>query len=356
MPPRDTKKRARASSPASPAAITPVLTEGPQGWVTVDVGGSVFRTMAATLCRHSDYFRGMLGHEPDDGVYRVDRDADTFGYLLSYMRAGAIEMPWADTALCRRILVEADFFGIVGLLEQQKVAWMHKNYCNLGAEPGSAHSSMSDDEVIKKFDTFYPTLQEALSDGALVEPRILKTMPTQHDVRFNGKYSYDQAGKKDWSRRPEIRQAFCLALVEDAAGHHLEPLVPNDTNGGAILASRAYHSFGKGSQHRSWTLVPKAEILAAPRNMSVKYYDDESEEVVEGDVHFVRVRHSADEPITSIEPLVAHSERYQGGDEDSEDREVHADAVLNQLLKRSANNQLMTLHRCEDFSNFRGVP
>lgn len=55
--------------------------------VSLDVGGTVFKSTVCTLTRYSDWFRMTLsGHDNMDEALFIDRDPDIFKQVLAYMR------------------------------------------------------------------------------------------------------------------------------------------------------------------------------------------------------------------------------------------------------------------------------
>ena len=55
------------------------------------------------------------GDEPSIRRYFVDRDAATFGYVLTFLRTGALGLPERDAHLLAPILADARFFEISAL-------------------------------------------------------------------------------------------------------------------------------------------------------------------------------------------------------------------------------------------------
>ena len=93
--------------------------------VTLHVGGETFVTCRATLEPASSYFARRFSAEWSSGVPSedcfLDRDADSFRVLLSFMRCGHVSVLPRDPALFSRVLLDAEYFGMDSLIEQVKV-------------------------------------------------------------------------------------------------------------------------------------------------------------------------------------------------------------------------------------------
>ena len=88
------------------------------GVVRVNVGGTVFSTLASTLTAQSAYFESLLSgrfgvtHDVDGAIF-VDRTAEHFPAILQFLRVGRLPKPGAvDDAL---LLDESEFYGIDAL-------------------------------------------------------------------------------------------------------------------------------------------------------------------------------------------------------------------------------------------------
>jgi len=91
--------------------------------IQLDVGGQSFTTRQSTLCNKSILFRTILHHKNlnrnivlKNGVYFIDRDPEPFRYLLSFMRIGEIILESNDRVNLERIMMEADFYKIKGIV------------------------------------------------------------------------------------------------------------------------------------------------------------------------------------------------------------------------------------------------
>lgn len=86
------------------------------------VGGQRFTVALSTLRKFpgsmlSKMFAGNVGVLVKDGAYFIDRSAEFFGTILEYLRDGDVELP-QDSVQLRRLLREANFFGLDGLVEK----------------------------------------------------------------------------------------------------------------------------------------------------------------------------------------------------------------------------------------------
>ena len=135
--------------------------------VRLNVGGTVFETSMTTLTGGSSFFASMFSrwddnsnHDPE-GIF-IDRDADAFRVLLSCMRQGAAVLPTLDRDLCARVLLDAQYLGVDGLLHSVKaVAWRHMNPLML--------SACKDDDATCaiRFDQSCSSIDVALREGTL---------------------------------------------------------------------------------------------------------------------------------------------------------------------------------------------
>jgi len=88
-----------------------------KGFVELNVGGRIFCTLKETLCRKNNYFaglfrslgKGMTTSRDKQGRIYVDRDADLFKIILSYLRTGIIELP--NQKIRARLVREFDFYS-----------------------------------------------------------------------------------------------------------------------------------------------------------------------------------------------------------------------------------------------------
>ena len=85
--------------------------------VRINVGGVVHQTALSTLRKCPDsmlcaMFSGRHQLEKlEDGAYFIDRDGDLFGYLLAYLRSGAVSAPTQPDRK-ELLVVEAEYFGL----------------------------------------------------------------------------------------------------------------------------------------------------------------------------------------------------------------------------------------------------
>ena len=79
----------------------------------LDIGGTLFKTTAATLARHPDTFFAALAQNAIDATAPlfIDRDPTHFRHLLNYLRSGVVTAP-VDERGQRELLAEAEFYGL----------------------------------------------------------------------------------------------------------------------------------------------------------------------------------------------------------------------------------------------------
>lgn len=103
--------------------------------IELNVGGSKFTTSQDTLCRiEGSYFDAMFSgrhtaRKCRDGSYFIDRDGSHFRHILNYLRHGSVVTLPPDTLSKEELAVEADFYGIKGLVEAIRMPKMDYTEC-----------------------------------------------------------------------------------------------------------------------------------------------------------------------------------------------------------------------------------
>ena len=96
--------------------------------INLNVGGAYFTTTRATLCAEAGSMLRAKFHpesnfappiQDKDGNYFLDRNPETFPYVLQYLRSKSVScLPPIDKQHLIEVLQEeADYFGLDGLLE-----------------------------------------------------------------------------------------------------------------------------------------------------------------------------------------------------------------------------------------------
>ncbi|KAL1512204.1 hypothetical protein AB1Y20_005468 [Prymnesium parvum] len=97
-----------STDPASPLPDVP-----PSCRVRLNVGGSRFETTVGTLTGHGKlktFFSSLLRHNGLEGELFIDRDGESFGPLLSFLRTGELHVPPRLSEAALRL--EADYYCI----------------------------------------------------------------------------------------------------------------------------------------------------------------------------------------------------------------------------------------------------
>ena len=180
------RKRDRAAGGGDTASADAPNHEAPDR-VTLHVGSETFVTCRATLEPASSYFARRFSAEwssgvPSEGCF-LDRDADSFRVLLSFMRCGHVSVLPRDPALFSRVLLDAEYFGIDSLIEQVKVKvqrHLHSKYVHTRfgqvALSGDELASVEARWTAAAFDEEHGGLREALDTTWLVD-RFFATKP-----------------------------------------------------------------------------------------------------------------------------------------------------------------------------------
>ena len=125
--------------------------------VIVNVGGKLFPTFRSTLTMKSTYFEkrlsGRFSDDAGDSEIIVDRDHESFGIILSYLRSGKLSVP-SDQLTLRLVLIEAEFYGIDELVDTVR----DKCYCNLHHIDADDY----DDECVDSCKTDFPSYEQII--------------------------------------------------------------------------------------------------------------------------------------------------------------------------------------------------
>jgi hypothetical protein len=136
--------------------------------IKLNVGGQVFATTRATLCREAG---SMLARKFDpesnfqppkelDGGVFLDRDPKIFSYVLSYLRNGCRVVSDIPDEFLKELHADADYFGLDGL----------KRYCD---EPPPRARSKKEYRAIKfcSDDDGMELLTKGLENGWRIEDK-----------------------------------------------------------------------------------------------------------------------------------------------------------------------------------------
>ena len=163
--------------------------------VTLDVGGTIFHTTENTLTSSSSYFSRLFSGPWQDAAGDeprfLDRDADAFRVLLSCLRNRTVVLPEADPALCTRVLLEAEFFGVEWLLQQVK----ERVSDNIGADfdrrfPGGITEAVTEGDLPARYFGPEPTEPPVLPQlMALPQGSVIAVTRDENDVE-DGETAY----------------------------------------------------------------------------------------------------------------------------------------------------------------------
>ena len=275
--------------------------------VVIDVGGRTFTTSRSTLTAASAYFEHCFSDrwdQDDSEPCFLDRDPEPFVVLLSFMRSGMLELPESDASLARRVMHEAEFLGVDGLLRHVK-SRAHRNM----------HPTWTGTDLAAEaaFDEQHGGLVPAMHSGILPdryfapeatppEPKVVQTFPAPPGC---------QVRVHDGLRWTSFK-VHCLARVENPrqlprmkSAQHLDAYVTCPTSFGSVLASEVY-----GDQTNRFELLPPVidEMLALPEglNLSAEFWkdsDDHDKGTFSRDVRMLRktVDEDGDEIIYPVE-------------------------------------------------------
>ena len=103
------------------------MEEGRSEIVTLDVGGTLFKTTRTTLGQYPETSMLAAMFDPDslrppalrddNGAYFIDRNPKAFAAILSYLRTGELFESY-DGITMGEVLSEARYFGLQGLVDK----------------------------------------------------------------------------------------------------------------------------------------------------------------------------------------------------------------------------------------------
>lgn len=95
--------------------------------IGLDVGGELYYTNKSTLTAGSTYFAARFGgtfgagspyvDERGRKVYFIDADGELFKHILAFLRRGTHTWSPEDRDLVKRLVAEAEYFGVEGMLD-----------------------------------------------------------------------------------------------------------------------------------------------------------------------------------------------------------------------------------------------
>lgn len=221
-------------------------------WVELHVGGTArFSTTVTTLSASSHYFSAKFSgdwSQESDSVLYLDRDAAPFEVLLSCMRSRTVALLPTDECMFKRVLLEAEFFGVDFVLNHVKAKAaqninlrQHSQAEGVTFSGGDSYKIKSDADVaLRYFNQKWPALEDAFKAGvlparyfaptALARADIVKVIPAPATARVV--FMDGRGNEKDRKRpvayalvkRAERKDRFSFG-DELPAGNYLEPII-----------------------------------------------------------------------------------------------------------------------------------
>ena len=229
-------------------------------WVELHVGGTArFSTTVTTLSASSHYFSAKFSgdwSQESDSVLYLDRDAAPFEVLLSCMRSRTVALLPTDECMFKRVLLEAEFFGVDFVLNHVKAKAAQnihlRQYSKVEHNPlvervkfgtgGDSNKIGSDADVaLRYFNQKWPALEDAFKAGvlparyfaptAVARADILKVIPAPDTARV---VFMDGRGNEKDRKRPvayalvkRAERQGRLSFIDELlpAGNYLEPIV-----------------------------------------------------------------------------------------------------------------------------------
>ena len=227
-------------------------------WVELHVGGTArFSTTVTTLSASSHYFSAKFSgdwSQESDSVLYLDRDAAPFEVLLSCMRSRTVALLPTDECMFKRVLLEAEFFGVDFVLNHVKAKAAQNINLRRHSEAqasivgrttfgsgGDSYKIGSDTDVaLRYFNEKWPALEDAFKAGvlparyfaptAVARADILKVIPAPDTARV---VFMDGRGNEKDRKRPvayalvkRAERENRLSFIDELpAGNYLEPIV-----------------------------------------------------------------------------------------------------------------------------------
>jgi hypothetical protein len=140
----------------------------------LNVGGKLFETTRATLCAEDPSMLASL-FRPDspfapptelDGEIFLDRNPATFGYIVDYLRDECHLLVNPPQELLKRLRVDADFYGLVGLVAACDAILLSMNetvrLCVGGKYFVTTRTTLSNADANSKFSDMFSSAMECI--------------------------------------------------------------------------------------------------------------------------------------------------------------------------------------------------
>ena len=264
-------------------------------WVELCVGGTArFSTTISTLSASSTYFSAKFSTEwaQDASELFLDRDAVPFEILLSCMRSRTVALLPQDEIMFKRVLLEAEYFGVDFVLDYVKAATFRNMNpttpagdastsasgaeaaatADVAADASSApmpavSTTLSDSEAAAAFDAEHGGLEAALRAGVLPRRYFQRDMPPPSRPQGPTIRQLIPAGRTDtafFNNDEDFQcRVVCYALVEQPTGATQVDAViargPEDDldDGQQLQLASVYR---REQQLATWAMRPVGEV------------------------------------------------------------------------------------------------
>mmetsp|Transcript_23592 Transcript_23592/g.35081 ORF Transcript_23592/g.35081 Transcript_23592/m.35081 type:complete len:308 (-) Transcript_23592:40-963(-) len=140
----------------------------------------------------------------------IDKDPESFQYILNYMREGYIDLPKDNLALTKRIILQAQYFGLDDILQSIKVRSVKNFPQAFGVKSSLSFDESEMNDIVSRFDDKYGSLTDAFDDGCL---------PSSYFEKFNNQVSFQVGDTKYTFNRYKVmsKSALMERLIQSSS-------------------------------------------------------------------------------------------------------------------------------------------